>query len=250
MLDKAPKEPVCFRERDFKGSRFRCLLLTHQPRAKVSAFLNSLVQPFATVNEKDKFMPEGFVLAGEAMLGETPGFLSSEHDRVLKQWWLASLERARTPNWDLISTCTVEDRRGLVLVEAKAHIGELKRDDSCKSGNSDNLKQISDALAAANLELGQGWGLSPNSCYQLSNRFAWAWKLASLGVPVLLVYLGFLNAHEMPTQLPTHQAWEKAVLAYAEGIVPKNVWGNRLVASGGSPIIPLIRSADINLSLP
>ena len=28
----------------------------------------------------------------------------------------------------------------------------------------------------------------------MSNRFAWAWKLADLGVPVVLVYLGFFRA--------------------------------------------------------
>ena len=31
----------------------------------------------------------------------------------------------------------------------------------------------------------------------MSNRFAWAWKLASSSVPVVLIYLGFLRADEM-----------------------------------------------------
>lgn len=34
----------------------------------------------------------------------------------------------------------------------------------------------------------------------MSNRFAWAWKLATMEVPVVLVYLGFLNATEMGDQ--------------------------------------------------
>jgi hypothetical protein len=42
-----------------------------------------------------------------------------------------------------------------------------------------------------------GWTLSRDSHYQLTNRFAWAWKLASMGVPVVLGYLGFQGAAEM-----------------------------------------------------
>jgi crotonobetainyl-CoA:carnitine CoA-transferase CaiB-like acyl-CoA transferase len=32
-----------------------------------------------------------------------------------------------------------------------------------------------------------GWSLSVDSHYQICNRFAWAWKIASLGVPVVLI---------------------------------------------------------------
>ena len=66
--------------------------------------------------------------------------------------------------------------------------------------NKANHNQIGDAIQQANhgLEpLLPGWDLSRDSHYQLSNRFAWSWKIASMGVPVVLVYLGFLNADEM-----------------------------------------------------
>ena len=33
---------------------------------------------------------------------------------------------------------------------------------------------------------GLQWGLSRDDHYQLSNRFAWCWKLATLGIPVVL----------------------------------------------------------------
>ena len=45
-----------------------------------------------------------------------------------------------------------------------------------------------------------GWSLSRDSHYQLANRFAWAWKLADMGLPTILIYLGFLNAAEMKDQ--------------------------------------------------
>ena len=55
-------------------------------------------------------------------------------------------------------------------------------------------------MSEANQALNQtlpGWALSSKRHYQLSNRFAWAWKLADLRLPVVLVYLGFLKANEM-----------------------------------------------------
>jgi hypothetical protein len=35
---------------------------------------------------------------------------------------------ANTPNWDLVSGCQIGNRQGLILVEAKAHEGELADD--------------------------------------------------------------------------------------------------------------------------
>ena len=68
------RDKIYFEKREFKGSRFRCLLMTQQPKPSVVAFLNSLVQPFAQVGEEDRYMPEGFCKPDEARLGETPDF--------------------------------------------------------------------------------------------------------------------------------------------------------------------------------
>ena len=114
--------------------------------------------------------------------------------------WRFPKERT-TPNWDIASTCTIKGQRGLLLVEAKAHSAELGESDSCGSRNRGNHERIRWAIteAAAGLQTatGSSWILSPDGHYQLSNRFAWSWKLASLGIPVVLLYLGFLNAEEM-----------------------------------------------------
>jgi hypothetical protein len=66
-----------------------------------------------------------------------------------------------------------------------------------------NHDKIGSAIRQANTNLNlisPGWNLSGDLHYQLSNRFAWSWKLASLGIPVVLVYLGFLNANDMSDQ--------------------------------------------------
>jgi hypothetical protein len=63
-----------------------------------------------------------------------------------------------------------------------------------------NSGQIENALIEATVAwnaLGSGFALSANSHYQLSNRFAFAWKVAKMGTPVVLLYLGFLDAQEM-----------------------------------------------------
>jgi hypothetical protein len=242
------REQVCFEPRAFRGSRFRCLLLTHQPKPKILAFLNSLVQPFATVGKDDRFRPEGFCRPDEARLGETPGFLSGEQRRIVTDWWLGVPEKANTPNWDIVSTCTVEKRRGLLLVEAKAHAGELKANDSCGATDENNHRKIEDAIAEASQQLGEGFRLSADSYYQLSNRFAWAWKVASLGVPVVLVYLGFLNAEEMRKPFANHEAWERCLLAYADGTVPRNSWNAGQIWAKHTPMIPLICSAEVNMA--
>ncbi len=89
---------------------------------------------------------------------------------------------------------------GLILAEAKAHYGELGSGGGVAK-NHQNEKRIRDAIAEANHNLNRisyGWNLTADSHYQLCNRFAWGWKVASLGVPVILVYLGFLNVEDMP----------------------------------------------------
>ena len=243
------QDRICFEKREFKGSRFRCLLATQQPKPKVVAFLNSLVQPLAKVGEDDSYMPEGFCKPDEARFGdETNGFLTDEQCEDATDWWLAVRQKANTPNWDIISTCTIDGRKGLVMVEAKAHAGELNPNNRCGAENEQNRQRIDTAIRLANQKLGEGWKLSIDSRYQLSNRFAWAWKVASLGVPVVLVYLGFLNASEMNQPFTSHGAWERCLLTYADGTVPRRVWNSDPLSVNGTHLIPLIRSADVNVT--
>jgi hypothetical protein len=88
-----------------------------------------------------------------------------------------------------------------------------------------------------------------DSHYQLSNRFAWAWKVATLGVPVVLAYLGFLNAKEMGQPFTSHEAWERCLLAYADGTVPRTVWNSGSIQVNDTPLVPLIRSVDVNVAI-
>lgn len=246
-----------------RGSFPRCLKLMHGERESVAAKLTDLVGiQDVQVQASDFWMPGGLpALAAdgtwdsspinEAKICETERFLPGELCSEIANWWLAVPARANTPNWDIASTCLVGGNRGLLLIEAKAHEAELKSDgkrlDERASDNSrSNDRQIRRAVGEASTELSKampGWCLSCDSHYQLANRFAWAWKIASLGVPVVLVYLGFLGATEMRDKGEPFidcADWTRVVLEHSRGIVPARAWGREL-RTRGAVLRPLVR---------
>ena len=228
-----------------RGSFPRCLLLMDGDRPAVAERLTGLVGLDGVhVSDQDYWMPQGLPLqatdggwdaspTAEARLGEVLEFLTAEQRETVTSWWLVHRRRANTPNWDIACTATIEGRPGLILVEAKAHSGELKVHGK-KPGNKDNDEKIGAAIQQANAVLNTvlpGWSLSRDSHYQLANRLAWSWKVASLGVPVILIYLGFLRAEEMGDQgtpFADANAWEGVVREYGRGIVPEAAWNKRL----------------------
>ena len=77
---------------------------------------------------------------------------------------------------------------------------------------------IDDASLALSGETHLPWALSRDWNYQMSNRFAWSWKLTELGFPVVLIYLGFLKAEEMRDKgkpFANHLEWERLVKAHS-----------------------------------
>ncbi len=245
--------------KDNKGSRPRCVLLIDGSRCEVAQRLTGLINmPDVAVNPTDQWIPWDKPIhvnngkwdkspANEAELHKAGSLLPSDIRVQLKDWWLAVAKNARTPNWDIASTCSINGEPGLLLIEAKAHAAELApKLDKCSSTNRDNRLRISEAIKQANGSLNiatEGtWNLSRDHHYQLSNRFAWAWKLASLGVPVILIYLGFLGAQDMIGRELFHCSddWEKCVKEYGKGVVDNDCWGRRLNIQG-TPIFPLIR---------
>jgi hypothetical protein len=220
------------------------LLFTDRGSAEVAQELTRLTDGWAEVDaDRDCWMPRGSENRAEAKIGETPDFVSDPAAVELVRWWLAvqaspdSTRRANIPNWDIASTAHISGRKGLLLVEAKAHAGEMgesgkeKKSDASKA-SLDNHEQIGAAIQQANHGLrvatGLKWGLSRDSHYQLANRFAWAWKIASLGIPVALVYLGFIDATEMGGNgrrlIGSQKAWEDIVKRHAKGTVPESIW--------------------------
>jgi len=116
-----------------------------------------------------------------------------------------------------------------------------------KRNSQRNHRKIGEAIGGASAALGgqrEGWNLSRDSHYQIANRFARSWKLASIGIPVVLVYVGFLGVTEMKDHgdsFVDYGDWSRVLLNHSRNCVPESVWG-REVGVGGCCIRPLIRA--------
>ena len=244
--------------KDRSGSKPRCHWLTHGTRERVANRLTGLVKPWGAVSVNDRWMPDGFCRIEEAQLHKVPELLSQEDFDRLGDWWLAvRSDTSQTPNWDIVSTCRVNGHMGMLLVEAKAHNKELKAKDKATAG-SRNFSHIGNCMERTNVSLANqtkpGWALSHEHHYQMSNRFAWAWKLTELGYPVILIYLGFLNTEEMckgkeRRPLSDHAEWECLVKDHSQSLFSEEVW-DRQWSDNGQPFVPCIRSLEMAYDVP
>ena len=250
--------------RGSRGSRPRCVLLVVGERNEVAQRLTRLVNlPEVSVSAENWCQPRGRPAHRDGSWDTTPSnevdlagpndLVSPDVQRELQSWWLEAPRGARTPNWDLAATCTIRGRSGLLLVEAKAHAEELgsagKGLPSTPNGwrNHERIgNAIAEAAAGLSVATSGSWAISRDSHYQLSNRFAWAWKLASLDIPVALVYLGFLNAFEMTDlgqPFGSEDEWKSFLMDHCDGIVDQRSWGE-WVDVGDTPMISVVRAYD------
>lgn len=249
-------------ESNRKGSQTRCLELTSLPRTQISQILSSFIEDFdGEVRPSDHWAPNGFQDPKEIRLDEALGFLKSVDQRSeLKSWWInPSLTKFRTPAWDLVSTCHIQGQPGLLLIESKAHLGEINSD-PCSAKDKQNMTTLRAALdettegwndLLAGLAATEGWKpkqwvrLTPSCHYELACRLAFSLKLARMGIPTALVYLGFLEAWELEEQncpiFRCHEEWENSVLEKTKQCVPNDLW-NHVYDVQGIPLALQIRS--------
>lgn len=262
------------------GSFPRCLCFMTGDRPAVAERLADLVAlPEFTIGPEDFWMPSPILAARgdymketlkEAVLldatGPSKNLLKPEKRDCLRDWWLAVPQKANSPNWDIASTCKIGGKPGLLLIEAKAHAGELKTEGKSLRGkkrsdgsvqepsehakhNHEQIGRAIDEVSARLRGLHQGWTLCRDSHYQLANRFAWAWKLASINVPVVMVYLGFLGANDMKgRELFLDSAdWTRVLLDHSRSCVPEEIW-EREIKVGDCSFRALIRARKQYLS--
>ena len=251
-----------------RGSKPRCHFLTHGSPASVAARLTALTVPLgeqaprALVTPSDNWMPQGFDVLAEAELPKAVRLVDRAIADKLLRWWLPQgSPQSRTPNLDIASSCTIRGKRGLMLVEAKAHLGELESEARRKplakdasQGSTINHGTIGEAIEQARAGLQAStkldWQIGRDNHYQMSNRFAWSWKLAQLGVPVVLVYLGFTGARDMTrgAEVPFTDAgaWDAAVRKHSAPLFPDEIW-NKTLEVNGVPFIPMIHAMELPL---
>ena len=153
---------------------------------------------------------------------------------LLTSWWLKHTNGATTPNWDIALSCEIQGRPGLILVEAKANVSELRKggkrlDREASPNTLENHSHIGDAIDDARVALDKqlhGIQISRDSSYQLSNRIAFAWKLASLGIPTVLVYLGFIGDQgiwQAGAQFDSDAHWQRIFREHLSRVCPLQI---------------------------
>ena len=218
----------------YRGSRKHVLDWTSQPEFLAELF--ALVSPVACRRVPSSlWMPSGREKPVEARLETFGPRAYSDHPAwpALKDWWLAYPVRANTPNWDIAVSCEIEGRLGLLLVEAKANVPELGAagkpltEKAAKNARSkSNHERIGLAIAEARAGLEPalpGISISRDSHYQLANRLAFTWKLATLGIPTVLLYLGFTGdegIRDAGMPIANDEHWQRVFGAHLKSVCP------------------------------
>jgi hypothetical protein len=219
----------------YRGSRKHVLDWTSQPLF-IPELLELLRPVECSVTAHSVCRPLGFGAPAEARLDQfgpetMPGHVAWP---VLTSWWLKHARGANTPNWDIAVACEVEGRPGLVLVEAKANVPELspagkRLVNNASARSKENHDHIASAIAEARGALTPLLGavaIERDRHYQLSNRLAFGWRLASLGVPTVLLYLGFTGddgIRDVGEPFSGEDHWQRVFLAHLRGVCPPTV---------------------------
>jgi hypothetical protein len=165
------------------------------------------------------------------------------------RWWAP--HGGTRPQMDFICRLKVNQKDGLLFIEAKAHERELDwggkpLKDDCSEGSRRNHDNISDQISQASTRLlqscGPGFNLSINSHYQLANRLAYLWKMAESGVPTVLLYLGFTGDRYFADYFRDDRHWQSVMGGYMQGIVPHSFPDHRHDFPNGASIHLLVRS--------
>ena len=170
-----------------------------------------------------------------------------------QDWWVDG--RGTRPTWDLLCHVLVSEKPGVLLVEAKAHESELDWEGkqlqstaklASKKNHSKIASCIEEAQAAFQNRFDGLFQLSIDSHYQLANRLAYAWKLADLGVPTVLLYLGF-NGDKYFTHdyIRDDRHWQRVMGGYIQGVVPHHFPERVHELGKGGSIQMLVRSLPV-----
>jgi hypothetical protein len=239
----------------YRGSRKHILDWVERP--EFADEFRSLLEPTGAVPVLGTWLPRGYISTREARL-ETygPRYVQGVVDwPALRDWWLVHTRGANTPNWDLVAVCRLAGNPALALVEAKANGSELscngkKLGDKASKRSRENHARIRKTLFESSTALAAlvpGVRISIDTHYQLANRLAFSWKLSSLGLPVILVYLGFTGDYGIvdagePLRDCAH--WRDVFLQYCAPVAPAALFDHELAVCG-TPLWMLIRARPI-----
>jgi hypothetical protein len=174
--------------------------------------------------------------------------------QTFDNWWVS--DKYRNPQWDLLTTCTIKGKPGILLVEAKANDKELVTDgkpldDKSSKQSEINHDKISDCIFEAaqwlNNHIGD-IGISRDTHYQLSNRVASAWKLAQCGLSTVLLYLGFTGdegIRDAGEPFADDNHWQRVMGAYMAGMLPLHLPDKLIEVEDRATIQMFIKSLPV-----
>lgn len=260
-----------------KGSSHQLLRVIEQDPRVIFGLVESGLKTFGIEFKANEHFLPSQLNKTETTIEEFLQRISNEFPQIdfnsLSSWWAPVKQK---PSWDFISTCSIKGTKGLLLVEAKSHYGEMEHGgktipvDLSKNANweelrplvknrfdknslklaltTHELKELMHALAERLLldekllkscldklkhhdkignAISEASGALSHFCepiavsrdhhYQLSNRIAYTWKLASLGIPTILLYLGFTNDPAWISardHFESTQQWHDAIQGY------------------------------------
>ena len=139
-------------------------------------------------------------------------FLADAH--ILEKWAYFWPQRGNVQNWDAVGKAIVEGKETWVLVEAKAHVEEVKS--RCGATSPQSRAQIMNVLAEVREHLratGQPLAHWLEPYYQFANRLAVLYFLEREGIAAHLVNLYFYGERARPGwQCPQSAAeWEEVI---------------------------------------
>jgi hypothetical protein len=126
-----------------------------------------------------------------------------------KSWWPTT---GKAQNWDAIARVRYGEVWEWLLVEAKAHLGEIRSD--CRACSPQSIETIGRALEETKYALGapeqRDW---LRGCYQYANHLAALHFLHSHGVPARLLHIYFVGDHGDASRIcpATAEGWKDAL---------------------------------------
>lgn len=124
-----------------------------------------------------------------------------------------------------------------------------------KSSSIENPERIKVAIDDVSTQIDKevsGINISRDKCYQFSNRVAHAWWLANQGIPVVLLYLGFLNSDDLNEEeinrkyktFTSHKEWNDCFINHAK-IVGAEILIDKTIDCGKSSFVTICRSIEV-----
>ena len=165
----------------------RNLLLNFVSSENYLSQINSILKiANASVSENESRMPNPPFTYDEADNNKIADMLSMYlGSDPQSNWWRNVLKKYSSQSWDFTSTCTIDGKKGILLVEAKAKRGEIKVSNKGKA-----IEDFSE-LNKEFKEFEPLMKLDSNKCPQLTKHIAHSYSLAKQDLPVILLYLCF-----------------------------------------------------------